>query len=224
MLKIVIVEDHQMVRQGLRTLIDGEMGLTVVAETGDGLDALDLIREHRPDIAIVDLTLPSLNGLEVIRRIHQDAGPTRSIVLSMHTSETYITAALRNGAMGYVLKDEAAGELLEAIRQVETGRRFLSPSLPDALIDTYTTTAPPEAIEDRYETLTEREREVLHLLAEGYSGPEAAERLFISPRTVDSHRANLMRKLGLHTQTDLVHYAVQRGLVEPRPRTRGDDD
>ena len=208
---IVLAEDHQIVRQGLKTLLDQNVDFRVVAETGDGNEALDLVARHEPDVLVVDLTLPGLNGLEVIRRVHRQHPETRIVVLSMHTAEGYIVEALRGGALGYVLKEATADDLIEAVRRALQGRRFLSPSLPQELLEAYRE-QPPEAIEDRYAQLTPRERQVLQLVAEGHTSADIGEMLSISPRTVDTHRTNLMRKLGLSSRSDIVRYVMQRGL------------
>ncbi|NBC18630.1 MAG: response regulator [Bacteroidetes bacterium] len=219
---IVLAEDHQIVRQGLRTLLNQEVDFQVVAETGDGNEALACVAEHAPDVLVVDLTLPGLNGLEVIRRVRRTHPETRVVVLSMHTAEGYIVEALRHGAVGYVLKESGAHDLIRAIREGLQGRRFLSPSLPEDLLDTYQN-QPAATIEDRYAQLTPRERQILQLVAEGHTSADIGDLLSISPRTVDTHRSNLMRKLGLSSRSDVVRYVMQRGL-SPLSDTDPDDD
>lgn len=221
---LLIAEDHVIMRQGLKAIIGERPGLDIVGETGDGLEAVQLTRELEPDVLIVDLSMPSLDGREVIRRVKKHVERTRAIVLSSYANDHFVVEALEAGAMAYVLKDETAEDLLLAIERVQDGRRFLSPSLPASVFTTYGDGTDSPSVTDRYETLTPREREILQLLGEGFSGPEIAEKLFISPRTVDKHRANLMEKLDLHSQTDLVHYTIQRGLVEPRPLSRRGDN
>jgi len=219
---IVLADDHHVVRQGLRALLQAEADLRVVGETGDGLEAVQLVDRLSPRVLVVDLMMPGLGGLEVIRRVTHAASQTRVVVLSMHANEGYVLEALRNGATGYVLKDATAGELVEAVREVAAGRRYLSRALSRRAIEAYAQKA-REAPVDAYDTLTTREREVLHLAAEGHTSGEIGERLDISPRTAETHRANLMRKLGLRTQTDLIRFAAQRGIVpldEGRPGRR----
>jgi len=209
---ILLADDHQVVRQGLRALLEAEPDFRVVGEAADGLEATRLVERLHPDVAVVDLIMPGLNGMEVTRQITARVPKTRVVVLSMHANEAYVLEALRNGAAAYVLKDSSATDLVHAVREVAAGRRYLSPPLSERALDTYRQRA-KEATLDIYETLTTREREVLHLAAEGHTNAEIAARLGISPRTAETHRANLMHKLGLQTQTDLVRYALRRGIV-----------
>ena len=209
---LLLADDHHVVRQGLRALLEAEPDFRVVGEASDGLEVPDLVERLQPRVLIVDLMMPGLNGLEVTRQVSKRSPQTRVLILSMHSNEAYVLEALRNGAAAYVLKDSSATDLVHAVREVAAGRRYLSPPLSERALDTYRQRA-KEATLDIYETLTTREREVLHLAAEGHSGPEIASRLSISHRTVETHRANLMRKLGLQTQTDLVRYALRRGII-----------
>lgn len=218
MITILLAEDHAMFRQALRTLLGAEPLFSIVAETGDGLDVPALVERHRPDVLVLDLVMPGLDGLEITRRVRERYPQTRVLVLSMHTHEGYIAEAFRHGASGYLIKEERLDDLVEGVRAVHRGERYLSPSLPAGLVERYDVRS-REVVEDRYETLTEREREVLQLLGEGYTGPEIAEKLFISPRTVSTHRTNLMAKLDLHNQVELVRYALQRGLIKLKPRS-----
>lgn len=208
----IIVEDHPIVRQGLRMLLERQ-GYQVVAETGDGLEALQLIEMHQPRLLLLDLSLPGLNGLEVLRQAQQRAHSMRVLVLSMYDDDAYVVEALRSGAMAYVLKGSPVEELVRALEALYQGRRYLSAPLSERLLAQAKEAPAPR---DPYETLTSRERQILHLTAEGYTSRKIAERLFISPRTVEKHRENLMEKLGLHSQAELIHYAVQRGLIQPR--------
>ena len=212
MITILLAEDHAMFRQALRTLLEAEPDFSVVAEAGNGLEILPLVEAHRPDVLVLDLVMPGLDGLETTRRVVKAFPETKVVVLSMHTGEGYVVDALRKGASGYIVKEEGADVLVEGVRAVHQGRQFLSPSLPVNRIDTYTARA-EAVVEDPYETLTGREREILQLLGEGHTGPEIADILHISPRTVGTHRNNLMAKLQLHNQAELVRYAIQRGLV-----------
>jgi len=210
---ILLADDHHIVRQGLHRLLEAEPDLTVVGEASDGLKTIQLTEELRPDVLVLDLMMPGLDGLEVTRRLSRRLPHTHIVVLSMHSSEGYVMEALRNGAVGYVLKSSDAADLIKAVREAAAGRHYLSPPLSRRAIEAYVQRAQESPTLDRYETLTSREREVLHLAAEGYNNREIAERLSISPYTVMTHRANLMRKLDLHSQTELVRYALQRGLI-----------
>jgi two-component system, NarL family, response regulator NreC len=209
---IALADDHALIREGLRTVLDVEPDWFVVGEAADGLEAIDLVDRLRPDVLIVDLMLPNLSGLEVIRQVRRRAPQTHIIALSMHTNESYVLAALRNGAEAYVLKDAGSADIIQAVREVLVGRRYLSPPLSQYALETYIEKAKGAPL-DPYETLTTREREVLHLVAQGETTLAIAARLVLSPRTVETHRTNLMRKLRLRTQIDLLRYALQRGIT-----------
>ncbi len=210
---ILLADDHRIVREGFKALLRAEPDFQIVGETGDGLEAVRLVEQLQPDVLVADLMMPGLNGLEVTRQLHQRAVGTKIVVLSMHATEAYVLEALRHGASAYVLKDSSAADLVRAVREAMAGRRYLSPPLSEPAIEAYLQKARKTEVFDIYETLTTREREVLQLSAEGYTNPEIAARLFISPRTVETHRANVMHKLGLRSQTDLIRYALQRGIV-----------
>ena len=216
MITAVLADDHPIMRKGLRALLEGEDGCRVVGEAADGLSAVEMIARLRPQVAVLDVQLPDLDGLEVARRVRERSPDTRVVMLSMHGDEPYVLDALRHGAMGYVLKGEAATDLVAAVHAAVAGRRFLSAPLHERAIDAYARRAEdaPRPL-DRYELLTSREREVLQLAAQGLSNAEVGARLSISPRTAETHRANLLRKLGLQGQTDLVRFAVGRGLLPP---------
>lgn len=209
---IVLADDHVVVRQGLRALLEAEPDFAIVGEAADGLEVADLVERLKVHVLILDLMLPGLNGLDVTRRVQQRSPQTRIVVLSMYANEAYVLEALRNGAAAYVLKEASAADLVHAIREVTAGRRYLSPPLSESAIELYVQKA-KAAPRDPYEALTTREREVLQLAAEGQSNPEIANRLGISVRTVETHRANVMHKLDLRSQTDLVRYALRRGIL-----------
>jgi len=194
---VVLADDHNIVRQGLRALLESESDIKVVATASTGLEAVELTDQFRPDIPVTDMMMPELNGMEVTRQALQRSPSTRVIVLSMHANEGYVTQALRNGALGYVLKDSSLEELVKAVRTVLVGQRFLSQSISERMIEAYIQKEIDAAAVDPYESLTNREREVLQMVAEGYSSTEIADRLTISARTVESHRSNLMRYLQL---------------------------
>ena len=214
MTTIILAEDHQIVREALRLLLETQPDFRGVAETGDGQDALRLTGRHKPDVLIADMMMPGLSGLEAARRAKHVSPTTRVIVLSMHDAESYVVEALQVGVAGYVLKKSSSSELIFAIRQALEGKLYLSPSLNERAIQAYMWRSQESQAEDLLNTLTAREREVFQLAAEGLSNPQIAERLSLSVRTVEMHRGNLMKKLGLKSQTELVKYAVKRGLIE----------
>lgn len=215
MLTIVLADDHDIVRRGLQFLLQAEPDLQVVGEASDGLKATELVERQQPDVLIVDVVMPLLDGLEVTRRTVRQSPRTRVIVLSMYDEEAYVLEALRAGAKGYVLKGSTSQEMVQAIREVIAGRYYLSTPLSQHAILTYVEKA-KSVVVDSYEMLTPREREVLKMTAEGRSSTEIAALLSISPRTVDVHRFNVMRKLSLRTHSDLVLFAVQRRLLPPK--------
>ena len=213
-LRVVIVDDHELVRQGVRALLQPEADMEVVGQAGDGLAALELVERLRPDVVVADLMLPGLGGLELTRQVIRRSPGTRVVVLSMHAEEPFVLGALDHGASAYVLKDAGIAELLRAIREAARGRRYLSPPLSDKAVSAYLRGKyTPGAPEDPYEGLTPRERQVLHLAAEGLANAAIAERLGISARTAETHRARVLHKLGLRNQTDLVRWAIHRGIV-----------
>ncbi len=213
MTTILLADDHQVVRLGIRALLEAEADFEVVGEAADGLEAGRLVEQLTPDVLIVDLMMPGRNGLEVARHAGQRSPATRVIMLSMHANESYVLEALRNGAQAYVLKDSSASDIVHAVREVLGGRRYLSPPLSERAIEIYIQQASNETELDPYEKLTSREREVLYLVARGHHASDIAEQLSISPRTAEVHRANLMRKLGMHSRTDLIRFALARGII-----------
>jgi two-component system, NarL family, response regulator NreC len=209
---IVLADDHRIVRQGLRVLLSAEQDFEVIGEADDGREALELVRRLNPDVLVLDLMMPGLNGLEVARQLNKQAAKVGVVVLSMHDDEGFVLEALANGVSAYVLKDSNSSDLVQAVREVSAGRRYLSPPLSDRAIETYQQMAKIGTM-DRHETLTTREREVLQLSAEGYTNSEIAARLGISTRTAETHRSRLMHKLDLHTQSDLIRYALRRSII-----------
>ncbi len=211
-IRIVLADDHALVRQGLRALLEAEPGFTIVGEAADGPEALSVVRRLRPDVLVVDVVMPGLGGLEVARRVRRLSERTRIVMLSMYSNEAYVAEALRNGAAAYVLKCSSVVELVRAIREVMAGQHYLSPPLSEEAVEEYVQRVRDSA-RDPYETLTAREREVCHLAVRGLSNPQVAARLHVSTRTVESHRASLLGKLGLRGQTDLVRFAMRSGLL-----------
>ncbi len=208
-LRVLLADDHALVRAGMRALLAELPGIEVVAETGDGREALRLVRERKPDIALLDISMPELNGLEVVGRIARDHPNTRAIILSMHGDDESVRRALVAGAAGYLLKNSDRRELELALRAVARGDTWLSPSLTKRVVATYMRGASPDAV------LTPRQREVLQLVAEGHSNKEIASRLNVALKTVETHRTELMERLGIHGVASLVRYAIQVGLVRP---------
>jgi DNA-binding NarL/FixJ family response regulator len=209
----IIADDHEIVRRGLRGILEGEGGCRVIAEAADGLTAAQLAEKHKPTLLLLDLNMPRLHGIEVLRQVRSSSPHTRVIVLSMHNDEPYVIEALRAGASAYILKGSESQEILQALKEVLAGRRFLSATLSEWAINALV--AKPADDSDPLQSLTQRERMVVQLAAEGHTNAEIAEKLFISPRTAETHRTNLLRKLGLQTQTDLVRFAIRKGLIQP---------
>jgi len=216
MIRVLLADDHTIVREGVRLCLEAMGDIEVVAEAEDGQMAVQLANQLRPDVAVVDLTMPRLNGVEAIRQIRRDLPDTEVVVLSVHDSEPYVVQALRAGAAGYVLKRNAATELAAAIRAAHAGQAYLHPSIARRVIDDYLSRihASDGGVGEPHERLTPREREVLQLAAEGHTTRAIAGLLCLSTKTVEHHRASVMTKLGLHGQTELVKYAIRAGLVE----------
>jgi len=214
MIHVLLAEDHTVVRQGLRMLLEAEPDLSVVGEVDDGLKVADRVCQTNPDIVLLDLGLPGLHGLEVIRHVTRRAPATRILVLSMYAREEYVRGALANGAAGYLLKGSDSGEVVTAIRKVAGGDRYVSAEVANHFVSAFLDSGTAWAA-DSYDTLSNREREVLGLMAEGCTNAAMAKRLFISVRTVETHRRNVMRKLGFRSQTDVVRYALRRGILPP---------
>ena len=209
---VLLADDHPIVRQGLRHLLEAEPDVMVVGEANNGLQAVQLTEKFKPNVLILDIMMPDLNGLEVLRQVKERVPGTNCIVLSMQSADVYVVEALKAGAIGYVLKETGPSELVNAVQQVIRGERYLSPRLSERLIDVLIQKT-EKMTADPYETLTTREREVLQMASEGLSTSEIAKRLSISPRTAELHRGRMMNKLGLHNQTDLIRYALKRGIL-----------
>jgi DNA-binding NarL/FixJ family response regulator len=209
---LFLADDHPVVRVGLRTLLEREPDFSIIGESASGLQTVDLVKSLKPHILILDLMMPDMHGTEVTFLVKQYSPSTHVIILSMHSSEIYVLEALKRGASGYVLKDSTGSNLIQAIREVISGRRYLSPPLSERSIETYAEVTKNAALEP-YEILTVREREVLFMAAQGYRNIEIAGRLSISPRTVEVHRSNLMHKLHLKKQAELVRFAIQKGIL-----------
>jgi two-component system, NarL family, response regulator NreC len=211
LITIILADDHHIVRQGFKSLLENHGGFSVIAEAGDGLEALRLTSRLKPDVLVVDLMMPGLNGIEVTRRIVKLSPHTKVIILSMYMDEPYVIEALQNGASGYVLKESNISDLVKAIYEVSAGRHYLGSPLSELAIEAYKEKTRGISL-DPYNTLTAREREVLQLVVEGCTSAEIAARLFISQRTVESHRASMMQKLSLGSRADLIEYALKRGI------------
>ncbi|MEA2273357.1 MAG: hypothetical protein QOI98_2065 [Solirubrobacteraceae bacterium] len=211
MLHILIADDHGIVRAGLRMLLDRQEGMRVVAEAEDGVDAVDKALSQKPDIAILDVAMPRMTGLQAARHIHDQAPEVHVLLLSMHDDERYLLEALKAGASGYVLKRAADTDLVDAVRAVARGNSFISPHAEGTLLKKVL--SDPDG--DPTEKLTPREREVVKLIAEAYTNKEIAAILNLAEKTVESHRANVLAKLGMRDRVELVRYAIRRGLIEP---------
>ena len=209
---VVLADDHEIVRKGVRSVLEAEKKFTILAEVADGLAAVAAVEKHQPDLLFLDLSLPRLHGIEVLRQVRAASPHTRVLILSMHNDEPYVIEALRGGAMAYLLKGSDTAEILHAAHEVLANRRFLSAPLSDWAISALIS-KPAEAA-DPLASLSPREREVLQYAAEGLGNTEIAEKLFLSPRTTETHRTNLMRKLNLQSQTDLVRFAIRKGLIQ----------
>lgn len=212
-MKVLLADDHTLVRKGIRAVLASQPGIEIVAETGDGREALSLIEQHRPDLALLDITMPGLNGLEVAVRVPQVSPRTKVLILSMHAGEAYVAQALRAGVAGYLLKDAADDELPLAIKAVARNEVYLSPRISKQLVDRFVQSGSTEP--DPLAGLTTRQREILQLVAEGKSSKEIAAMLELSIKTVESHRGQIMERLGVHDVTGLVRFAIRVGLVSP---------
>ena len=211
--RILLADDHTLVRHGLRKLLEERPEWEVVAEAGDGREAVRLAEQHKPDVAILDVAMPLLNGIEATRQITRRVPGTRVLVLSMHADEAYVTQILQAGATGYLLKDSADVDLLKAVGEAAKGKSFFSPAIAKVMLDDYVRQLADKGVTDRYEALSEREREIFQLIAEARTNKEIAALLHVSPSTVETHRAHIMEKLDLHSAAEIVLYAVRRGVI-----------
>lgn len=216
MIRVVLVDDHGIVRQGVRYLLEEQPDIMVIGDCENGTQALGLVRRMQPQVLVADLMMPGLAGLDLIRLARQSSPATQVVVLSMHNTVAYVAEALRRGAIGYVIKEADIGELVSAVRSGAGGTRYLSPGIDEAAVLDYLrlSSASPE---DPLETLTRREHEVFDLVIRGHTNAEIAERLELGRRTVETHRANMMRKLNLESQADVIRFALRRGLLPFEP-------
>lgn len=220
--RIFLADDHQIVRQGLKALLSAEGELELIGEGVDGLDTVRQVEQLLPDVLVLDVMMPRLNGLEVARQVRRRCPDTRIIMLSMHSDDAYVYESLQAGAMAYVLKESSAAQLVEAIHHVMAGKNYFSAPINEVEVRAYAERG-RSGPTDPYDSLTIREREVLQLTAEGLNGNEISSRLFISPRTVETHRANLMRKLGIRNQKEMVRYAMERERLREQKKAEAID-
>lgn len=212
-IRILLADDHTVMRRGLRLLLESQPDFSVVAEAADGREAIAQAEAAEPDVAILDIAMPNLSGIEAAQRMNTALPRTAIVILSMHSDEGYVLRALKAGAKGYLLKDSAEGDLIEAIRAVHQGKTFFSAEITKMLVADYVQEIRTRGVEDSYDLLTSREREILQLLAERKSNKEIATSLHLSPYTVETHRRNLQEKLNLHSLAELILYAVRKGVI-----------
>jgi two-component system, NarL family, response regulator NreC len=211
--RIVLGDDHTLVRHGLRKILEEQKDWTVVAEASDGREAVRQALSLQPDVVVLDIGMPLLNGIEATRQIARRFPSINILILSMHAEEAYITQAMKAGARGYLLKDSADTELIRAVMAVAAGKSFFSPAVARVMLDDYVRHLTEKGIVDRFESLSEREREIFQLIAEAHSNKEIADLLSVSPATVETHRAHILQKLDVHNTAELVLYAVRRGVI-----------
>lgn len=212
-IRVLLVDDHMVVRIGLRALIDSEPDMQVAGEAGNGIEAIEQVRALHPDVVVMDIAMPQMDGLEATRRIRSEFPGSPVLILTVHAQEKYLFPVLKAGGAGYVLKSTVDTELLDAIRTVASGGAFLYPSATRMLLEDYLSQLHNRPDQDAYESLSEREREVLKLIALGHTAKEVADKLVISPKTVETYRTRIMEKLNLQSRVDLVQYALARGLL-----------
>ncbi|MFP4477017.1 MAG: response regulator [Desulfatibacillaceae bacterium] len=211
--RIVIAEDHTILREGLRSLLESRQEFAVVGEARDGLEAIQQVDEHEPDLVLLDLSMPKMNGIAAVKEIKRRHGNTRVLALTVQKSEDYVLETLASGAEGYCLKDASSSELLVAINNVMSGKRYIAPGISDQVLEGYLEGKKTLKTKSSWDELTQREREVLKLIGEGHKNKQIADILCISVKTVEKHRANIMDKLDLHNASALTAYAIERGLV-----------
>jgi DNA-binding NarL/FixJ family response regulator len=212
--KVLIADDHAIVREGVRMILAKEPDIEVVGEAEDGQQALDLVEQHRPNVVIMDLSMPGMGGIEATKKVKEQHPRVNVLALTMHEDESYVFQLLRAGASGYVLKRAAARDLVQAVRAAAKGEAFLYPSVARKVVEDYLKRVEAGEERERYDGLTEREREILTLIAQGLGNQQIAQKLYISIKTVQTHRAHVLEKLGLHDRTELVRYAIRKGLIE----------
>src|SRR6202163_310148 len=212
-IRILLADDHTVIRRGLRALLERQSGFAVVAEAADGREAVEAAAATGPDVAVIDIGMPNLNGIEAASRITEKRPETAVVILSMHAEQSYVLRALKSGARGYLLKDSPEEDLINAIHAVHQGKAFFSPVISKMLAEDYIRQVRQRGVEDSYELLTPRERETLQMLGEGNSNKEVARKLNLSLHTVETHRGNLLEKLNLHNTAELILYAVRKGIV-----------
>ncbi len=215
-IQILLADDHRMVRDGLRALLESTPGFEVVASVENGRQALQKALELKPDVVVMDIAMPELNGIEAAAQLHQACPTIQVVILSIHSTSEHIYRAFRAGALGYLLKDSAGDELLEAVIAAHAGRRYLTQRIAETVLDSYLAQSVETRQQSPLESLSQREREVLQLVVEGLSSSEIAARLFLSPRTVETYRTRLMQKLEIHDLPGLVRFAIENGLATPR--------
>ena len=211
--RILIADDHLVIRAGLRLLLERHEDFTVVAEADDGRQAVDLAALHKPDVAVIDVSMPLMNGIEATRLMTGENPSIAVVMLSMHTDETYVMRALRSGAKAYLLKSSAETDLFQAVRAVRAGKSFFSPEVSRMLLEDYVRQMGQKGVEDSYDLLTAREREILQLIAEGKANKDVAAHLNLSLHTVETHRTKILQKLNLHSVPELILYAVRKGII-----------
>jgi two-component system response regulator NreC len=217
-IRLLIADDHALIRSGIARLLQSYTDLVVVGEAEDGLEAVDLVKKHQPDVVIIDLSMPRMNGIEATKVIRARFPETKVLVLTMHEGDEYIFQILKSGAGGYILKNSGKEELAAAIRAVARGEKFFSPRVSEIMVESYLKKEPGRHRQPGSDDLplTKREKEILTLVAQGFTNQEIADRLFISPRTVDTHRTNMMQKLDIHDVVTLVRFAIEHGFVSPK--------
>ena len=212
-IRILLSDDHNILRDGMRLLLERQPGFVVVAEASDGRETLDLVQNHQPDVVVMDIAMPNMNGIEATRRITEKYPRMGVVILSMHYDESYVIRSLKAGARAYLLKDAVKSELIAAIHAVAEGRSFFSPKISRILQEDYVQALGRKGADDSYELLTDREREILQLVAEGKTNKEIANALNLSPYTVDTHRTHILQKLNLHSVPEVILYAVRKGII-----------